>query len=291
MDLSRNFEATLSQVFSQIKVVEPVRSALAHSLFPAGKRIRPMVALSLCSDLGGDPTKLFIPSSALELIHCSSLIHDDLPALDNDDMRRGKPSTHKAFGEATAILAGDLLVSQAFVVLSGCPLSPNIKLSMIEALSRGYVDVCNGQQLDLLPPGDRGDLGDLLTVHELKTGALFSVATRFAGLVAGLEGDRLESAVDVGLWTGILFQVIDDYLDVYGPVETTGRPKGSDARNQKITVFTDTNEAQGLAILSQARAELERRLYYFSGADRQGTWAKNLPMFAGVLQKIMGRVG
>ena len=209
---------------------EQLKQTLRYMLFPRGKRLRPLLSLLLCSDLGGDVEKLLPAAAAIELIHTASLIHDDLPALDNDDMRRGRASCHKVFGEGTALLAGDLLFAFALQILSGSAFSDADKVQLIKKFSASFSELCSGQQLDILPAeGDK----DLAVVHRLKTGALFSCACSYAAVASGLSGEDRAWAEELGYLIGEYFQVVDDCLDDFGGGK--GRGEGSDRRNLRTT--------------------------------------------------------
>lgn len=225
-------EDQLQQFVQNLGVIDTLTAAVSYAIFPAGKRIRPLLALACCHDLGGDYNALVKPASAIELLHASSLIHDDLPALDNDDFRRGRPSCHRQFGEATAILAGDLLIAAAFKQLSSVRISPLQESALTAMLAQAFVDVCHGQQRDLIKGEQRGSL-DLL--HRLKTGALFRVSMQFGTIISGINQVNSERLADYGEMLGIYFQIIDDLIDLKGNEEQKGRPSGSDQRNHRET--------------------------------------------------------
>lgn len=222
-------DSEIDKTCQSLNLVAPLGDAVRYSLFPAGKRIRPLLALCCCQDLGGTIQSLVRPSCALELVHASSLIHDDLPALDNDDFRRGQPSCHRQFGEATAILAGDLLIAAAFSLVAD---SGDRTPALTTALAQAFVDVCHGQQRDLLHGPERGSL-DLL--HRLKTGALFRAAMIFGASFADISPETVKRISVFGETLGIYFQIIDDLIDLKGNEEQKGRPSGSDHRNQRET--------------------------------------------------------
>ncbi|MBN8550206.1 MAG: polyprenyl synthetase family protein [Deltaproteobacteria bacterium] len=230
-------------------LMDAVRYALS-----GGKRIRPVLSLSVCEDLGGNSSDLLPAAIALEVLHAASLVHDDLPGLDNDDMRRGQPSCHKKFGEATAILAGDYMISLAFRAVQRSSCSTQIKLTMQEVLSDAFADLCCGQQLDLAPPEFRGDIRRL---HELKTGALFSASAAFGALVADLPKEGISCAGQLGKSIGLAFQVVDDYLDVFGSDAVRGRKESSDIRNNKPTFFNSADKQTGLAFLRSTQKEID----------------------------------
>jgi geranylgeranyl pyrophosphate synthase len=198
------------------------------------------MALAVCADLGGEPKRLAPAAAALELVHCASLIHDDLPALDNDDFRRGRPSCHRAFTEASAILAGDMLIALAHECVARGELSSETRCLLTGVVSRAFIDLCAGQELDLIPSERRNDL---LSIHQLKTGALFSACTQFGAIGAGCSNEKIEIAARLGQAIGLIFQIADDFLDVHGADSTRGRPGSSDIRNGKGNLFTDGEQA------------------------------------------------
>lgn len=264
--LRAEIEARLSVVLGELEPVSPLREAAQYSVLNGGKRIRPILCCVLSSDLGQDPTLAVQPALALEFLHCASLIHDDLPALDNDDYRRGKPSCHKQFGEATAILAGDLLIGLAFKALAGPSKRPAIEGRLVSVLSSALVDLCLGQQLDLTATSDSKD--DIARMHRLKTGALFVSAAEFAGLIANVDEAQLSDLRTFGVSLGGFFQLADDYIDRFTNFETRGRPTSSDERNQKQNSVTGLTERESLELVLGAYSGLESKLKELLGQDR-----------------------
>ncbi len=242
-------EKSLQHEVEAMRCVDPLREAIAYSLFPGGKRIRPLLAALFCADLQGDWRKIVTPSCALEFVHSASLIHDDLPSMDNDDMRRGKPSCHKAFGESTALVAADLMMPQSMLILARSALASEEKLLLIECLGQAFADVCSGQELDMLAPESRGDL---LKIHTLKTGALFGASFVFGAVGAGLSESTRYKASLSGIALGVAFQIVDDYLDQYGSLRETGRAESSDKRNKKLTYFSHCGKEEGNQALQRA---------------------------------------
>ena len=218
-----------------------VVQAMHYSLFVGGKRLRPILCLAAAEAVGGDASEALPVACSLEMIHTYSLIHDDLPAMDDDDLRRGQPTCHKKFDEATAILAGDGLLTEAFHTLAAA--APRFEgreavlLEVTELLARaaGYQGMVGGQMLDLMAEGRRVTLKELETIHRLKTGALLAVATRAGALVGG--GNRVEvtALTSFGERFGLAFQVTDDLLDVEGTTAELGKPAGSDEKRGKAT--------------------------------------------------------
>lgn len=270
----------LEAVLEKRVVSEPLKSALHSAIFPAGKRIRPLLTLALVFDLGGDWQTLISAAISLELLHCASLIHDDLPALDNDDYRRGLPACHRQFGEATAILAGDCLMPIAIGAVLSSSFKEQQRLSMADELCRSFVDLCDGQQRDMLPPEKRGELKD---IYSLKTGALFGAAFFFAA--AGMDFDPKVRLVakHVGNAVGVFFQVVDDYLDYSGLEIEKKRPGNSDARNKKRTIFGGLNNESAVKLVAEQERVLLVELDQF--AYLIGQCSKNLPEYKNTLKE------
>lgn len=213
--------------------------AMAYSLEAGGKRLRPMLALEFCRLAGGEPEKAMPFACAVEMIHTYSLIHDDLPCMDNDDMRRGKPSCHKAFGEATALLAGDALLTKAFEMLSKAELPPEriVKAAAILSRCAGIDGMIGGQAVDLLNEVQAPDFSTLELTCRLKTAALLQAACLLGTAAAGSD-QMADKAREYGLNLGLAFQIVDDILDVTGDSALLGKPVGSDAENGKTTFVT-----------------------------------------------------
>lgn len=214
-----------------------VAEAMRYSLINGGKRIRPVLALEFARACGGSRDDCLPLACALEYIHTYSLIHDDLPCMDNDDLRRGKPSCHKQFDEATALLAGDALLTHAFEIVSDCDLSDDKKVTAISLLSQnsGVAGMIGGQVIDLLFEQGNPALKELLTVYKLKTGALISAACLLGCISAGASSEQLSAASKFAYSLGIAFQIQDDILDIIGDQDKLGKPVGSDADNSKKT--------------------------------------------------------
>ena len=275
-DALEQLELCLSGATTLVAKSSQLSTGVAYALFPAGKRIRPLLALALHSDLGGDLEKLVPAAAALELVHCASLVHDDLPALDNDEMRRGKPTCHRALGEATAILTGDVLIPIAFQLLLSALVPDRTKVQLGAALAEAYAAVCAGQQLDLT---GAADLATLRAIHGCKTGALFAAAARFG--VLGAERDDLAGvAAELGHHIGLAFQILDDHLDVHGNPAERGRPNGSDARNAKNTFVTLDPAGAGVSF-RDARARTKEILDSLTSAGCPRTTAILDRLFAG----------
>lgn len=216
-----------------------LKDSMEYSLLAGGKRLRPIFFLTTLEALGKD-SKPFLPfACALEMIHTFSLIHDDLPAMDNDDYRRGKPTCHKMFGEAQAILAGDGLLTHAFAIMTQASqwAPPALVLQAINevSLATGLDGMIVGQVVDVARDGEELDLAELRFINKYKTGALFRSAVRSAAILAEASEAQLTALTAFAEQFGLAFQIVDDILDVIGDTKITGKTSGSDAKNHKIT--------------------------------------------------------
>lgn len=216
-----------------------IHRAMRYSLFAGGKRIRPILAIAAARAVSDSPGGIEHAACTLELIHTYSLIHDDLPALDNDDRRRGRPTCHKVFGDAMAILAGDALLTLAFEVLSRLRISDSgRKIRLVEELSRsaGTVKGMIGGQVNDIEGEGRHPTATLLeSIHRAKTGALIRASVRMGGIYAGANEQELAALSDYGEHVGLAFQIIDDVLDVEESSEALGKTAGKDEAQQKVT--------------------------------------------------------
>jgi geranylgeranyl pyrophosphate synthase len=216
-----------------------LREAMEHAALGGGKRLRPVLVYGSALAVGGTLDAADAAASAVELIHNYSLVHDDLPAMDDDDLRRGRPTVHKAFDEATAILVGDALQSLAFRVLSEpSTIAPATQLRMVQILSEaaGELGMVGGQSLDFDAMGKLLSLEALETMHKLKTGALIRASVALGGLShAGTTAVQLQALENYALNVGLAFQVRDDILDVTSDTATLGKPQGSDRKSNKPT--------------------------------------------------------
>jgi geranylgeranyl diphosphate synthase type II len=217
---------------------ESIHKAMRYSLFAGGKRVRPILCIAAAQAVSDSPRGIESAACALELIHTYSLIHDDLPALDNDDLRRGHPTCHKVFGEAIAILAGDALLTLAFQVLAQLDCEPETKTRIIEelAVASGTVGgMIGGQVNDLEGEGKLPTAALLEAIHRAKTGALLKASLRIGAIYAGAAEAQLQALSCFGEHIGLAFQIVDDVLDVEQPSEALGKTAGKDAKQQKIT--------------------------------------------------------
>lgn len=231
-----------------------VIKAARYSLLNGGKRIRPVIMMEFCKLCGGNPEDALDFAVALEMIHTYSLIHDDLPCMDNDDMRRGKPSCHKAFGEDIALLSGDALLTEAFFVASNARVSAEKRLNAISFLSTnaGVHGMIGGQVLDLSFEENKPDAAALQDMYMRKTGALLIAAASIGCISAGkYDQETLKSAAKYGYNLGLAFQIVDDILDVTANEEVLGKPVGSDDKNNKTTFVSLYGLSEAFAIAAQ----------------------------------------
>jgi geranylgeranyl diphosphate synthase, type II len=218
---------------------ERVHSAIRWSVFAGGKRFRPALLLATGRTFGAKADDLMRAACALEMIHTYSLIHDDLPSMDNDELRRGRPTCHIKFGEATAILAGDALQSLAFQTIAEDErLSPDLRVQLVAEIARAAgtpEGMVAGQAHDLDAESRDVSNAELERIHHHKTGALIRAAARCGGMIAGVDESELKAIADYGTNLGLLFQITDDLLDVVATAEDLGKTPGKDARSRKAT--------------------------------------------------------
>ncbi|WP_140908344.1 polyprenyl synthetase family protein [Cognatiluteimonas lumbrici] len=231
-------EATLEAALPD-PAAEPRRlhAAMRHAALDGGKRMRPLLVYATGTAFGCGEEALDHAAAAVELVHAYSLVHDDLPAMDDDDLRRGKPTVHVAFDEATAILVGDALQSLAFELLAAAPLPATARVAMLAELARaaGVHGMCGGQALDIDATGRAIDADALQRLHVLKTGALLRAAVRLGAIAAGVDAPARARLDDYADALGLAFQVRDDLLDVEGDSATLGKTAGRDAARDKAT--------------------------------------------------------
>ena len=237
--------------------------AMYYSLLAGGKRIRPVLLMEACRLCGGDPAAVYPFAGAIEMIHTYSLIHDDLPCMGDDDLRRGRPTNHKVYGEATAILAGDGLLTAAFQVLAGASLPAERVVEAVACLSReaGPEGMVGGQALDMAGEGRALTRKELERLQSLKTGALISAAAELGCIAAGGTAEQRAAVRTYAQCLGRAFQIQDDILDVTGTAEELGKPAGSDQVNEKSTFVTALGLEESHALVhrltDQAEAALE----------------------------------
>ena len=275
MEYKAQYEAYLAQASKALDAAcgqflpetSEVCRAARYSLLGGGKGIRAVLVLSVCDLLGGDKAAAGQFAAAVEMLHCYSLIHDDLPCMDNDDLRRGRPSCHKAFDEATAMLAGDVLLTEAFEVVANAPASAQACVRAARALgagagSRGMV---YGQELDLKYEALAATEDQLRLIHRNKTGALINAAVQMgaAAAEADTETCRVLEAYAYGL--GLVFQIVDDVLDVTSTPEQLGKPIGSDSENGKTTIATLYGVQGAMDLAQKLNAETCAQLHSHFG--------------------------
>jgi len=231
----------LESVFPDKLVNQRIVKAMKHSLMAGGKRLRPILCLAAAEAVGGKDAEALPAAGALEMIHTYSLIHDDLPAMDNDDLRRGKPTCHIAFDEPTAILAGDALLTLAFQLLASVRISERMLstawLDVIRSISTaaGYCGMIQGQMLDISSEGKSLSLDQLESMHTLKTGALIEASLRCGAIIGGASRDQILSLDEFAKNIGLAFQVADDILNVEGDPKIMGKAAGTDKLRHKST--------------------------------------------------------
>ena len=237
-------DTALERYFPKVPDFPPsLRQAIRHSLFAGGKRIRPILSIAAFEAAGGKGEGILPLACALEMIHTYSLIHDDLPAIDNDDFRRGKPTCHKVFGEAVAILAGDALLTEAFQLMTNgsvLNLPPGKERFVLELVNKvaqaaGISGMVGGQVVDIESEGKEVDLPTLQYIHTHKTGAMILASVQVGARLGGAEGETLKAYVHYGERAGLAFQIADDILDVVGKTEVMGKSAGSDLSKKKAT--------------------------------------------------------
>ncbi len=237
-DYCAEIDAYLSQRFTERSLPQDrLFEAMRYSLLSGGKRIRPVLTLEFCRVCGDDPEKAMPFAAGVEMIHTYSLIHDDLPCMDNDDYRRGRPTNHRAFGESAALLAGDALLTAAFTELSGAQLAPEQICRAVQVLSKaaGPYGMVGGQMMDL-EGEDRALSAEYITaIHRHKTGEMIEAACRLGVIAADGSPAQERAAAAYAASLGLAFQIRDDMLDVIGDEASTGRPAGSDSANGKST--------------------------------------------------------
>lgn len=264
-------ERKMTLINQQLAKIYPENTALNkslaqsmnYSLMAGGKRLRPILMMAAADALGVNGEKFLRLSTAIEFIHTYSLIHDDLPAMDNDDYRRGKLTNHKVFGEDLAILAGDALLTMAFeIIATDEQLDAEIKVKVFTEMSKaaGAEGMVGGQVIDMQSENKPIDMATLKQMHAAKTGALFCAAIRCGAIIAGATQEQLAKLTEYARQFGLAFQITDDILDVTGDEQTIGKPVGSDKKNHKSTYVTlgSLESAQQLAqeAVEKAKASL-----------------------------------
>ena len=233
-------DSELRTLVSKLDAPPIIKDSMIYSLEAGGKRIRPLILFATLDAFGVDPQKGLLAAAAIEMIHTYSLIHDDLPSMDNDDLRRGKPTNHKVFGDAIAILAGDALLTYSFEVMGNIPdefASDTTKLKLVIELARaaGTEGMVGGQVADMEGEGKSLTLDELEYIHIHKTGKLLKFSVLAAAIIAGASQNELENLSAFAHHLGLAFQIQDDILDLVGNQQLIGKPVGSDTANHKST--------------------------------------------------------
>ena len=255
--ISAAVEAFMGTFLDERPLAPNLGQAVRYALLGGGKRLRPILVVRSCEALGGGTDQALAPAAAVEMIHAFSLVHDDLPAMDDDDLRRGRPTLHKHTSEAMAILAGDVLTSLAFEIITTRIAPPrhasDLAGRLAHELSIATRDMISGQVYDTLPDFDDAvqPLERLQTIHRHKTGALICASCRMGAIVAGARASQLEDITRFAQALGLMFQVVDDLLDVTQTTEHLGKAAGKDADQGKLTY-------PGLLGVDQSRREVQR---------------------------------
>ncbi len=243
---------------------EVIHQAMHYSIFAGGKRIRPILALATGEALEGEPDQLIYLACALEMIHTYSLIHDDLPAMDDDDYRRGQLSTHKKFGDGIAILTGNALLTQAFQLLVQIPLASDLIISVVEGICQAIGTtggMLGGQAMDLTSQGKSFSHQELQQIHAAKTGALISASVSSAALLSGTSKENHAKLSGYGARIGLAFQIVDDILDAKDPSGRREEPTGKDELHQKATYPAlhglETSQTMATKLVEEAIDQLD----------------------------------
>jgi geranylgeranyl pyrophosphate synthase len=277
-DLRARVDVELARAFSaDDRSVAPLGAAIDYSLLAPGKRIRPVLALAAAEACGAQLPQLARVAAAFELVHAYSLVHDDLPAMDDDDLRRGVPTSHKVYGDAVAVLVGDALQARAFeLVAQAGDVPAEARIAIVEVLARaaGWRGMVGGQYLDIDEQREAADIAALRDVHDRKTGALIAGAIEAGAIAAGVSDDERARFAAFGRELGWLFQLVDDLLDATGSAESLGKTPGKDARSGKVTAIDVYGGVDGLRVAVDAQL------------DRCLTLAGELPNGGGRLPRI-----
>lgn len=290
MHLKEELKALVKEVDAALSLYLPpesvypavIHQAMRYSIFAGGKRLRPILALAACRAVNGDEKKVMPAACALEMVHTYSLIHDDLPAMDDDDLRRGQPTNHKVFGEAIAILAGDALLTRSFGLLAeaGCKEAewPSLYLQVMRELAEasGSGGMIGGQVVDMESEQKQIDFPTMEYIHKHKTGALIRASLSIGSLLGGGSEEQIEALSQYGEHLGLAFQITDDLLDIQGDTEKLGKPVGSDVKNQKATypALLGVEEAK-----EKARQAVGAALASLDGFDAKADFLRELAKY------------
>lgn len=253
--------------------------AMRYSLFAGGKRLRPILLMAAADAVGGSGAKFINVACGLEMIHTYSLVHDDLPAMDDDDFRRGKPTNHKVYGEGIAILAGDGLLTAAFETMLAQPgVEPGVLVKVVGevAAAAGAAGMVGGQVVDLQSEGKTIDGETLKFMHQAKTGALFKASLRAGALLAGASAQQLAALTEYAEQFGLAFQITDDILDITGSQDKIGKPVGSDVKNAKVT-YVSLHSLDGARAM--ARQAVDAALAALNGFGDEAAVLRELVLY------------
>ena len=255
--LAARLDEYLRDFLARRPLPQNLREALDYAALDAGKRVRPVLLLESCRAVGGQVDRALPAAAAIECVHAFSLVHDDLPALDDDDLRRGRATLHKHSGEAMAILAGDALFGLAFEIVAGEVPDAALAGRLCRELARAANDMIAGQVYDTCPdwPADTGELERLTLIHRNKTGALIRGACRLGALCGGADAERLQALTSYGGAVGLMFQVVDDLLDVTQTTEQLGKAARKDEQQGKLTYPGLLGVDESMRVVAQLRAE------------------------------------
>ena len=257
-------EDYLSEYLDQRPLPENLREAAKYALLGGGKRMRPILVVRCCQAVGGQREMALPPAVAIELIHCFSLVHDDLPAMDDDDLRRGRPTLHVATNQAMAILAGDLMNTMAFELITEKVPDPQLACQLVKELATATNDMIAGQVYDTIPcfPKGLSELEQLQLIHHNKTGALLRCACRMGARVGGANEQQMQAVTDFAQAIGLMFQVVDDLLDVTQTTEQLGKTAGKDVVQGKLTypslIGIEATQQQIVELQQQAHIALDK---------------------------------
>ncbi len=271
---SERLQQHLAAIEAQLPTFLPqgdgIDAIMRYACEGGGKRIRPVLVLEYCRLCGGDPKNAMPFAAAIECIHSYSLVHDDLPCMDNSPLRRGKPSAHAAFGETMALLAGDALLNRAFeIMLAPSAVDPSAAIRAAYELAdkAGVNGMIGGQVLDLDSEGKQIDEATLKQLQEGKTAALLQAACRMGAIIGGGTDEQVDGAGRYGYYIGLAFQVVDDILDVTATAEELGKPVGSDGENEKNTYVSLLGLEQAKALAASYTAQAVEALTAFEDSD------------------------
>lgn len=260
-----------------------VHQAMRYSIFAGGKRLRPILTLAAAEACGGDEKNAHPPAAAVEVMHTYSLVHDDLPCMDNDDLRRGRPTSHKVYGEGLAVLTGDALLTEAFTILAQTPQTKRYPLKDIIlefSICGSSRKLIGGQVLDLEGEGQDLSKAQLIRIHENKTAALLTTSLRLGGMTANATPRQLEALTEFGYNLGLAFQVIDDILDVTQSTEKLGKTAGKDEA---------VNKATYPSIMGLEKSKAEARRLTKKSLDALSVFGKKASRLEQIAQYLLDR--